>query len=168
MTLKEKIISQFDNIKLEIDKLEEKKRLLRGDTRYTEEYKRQSLKVIEKDIKGFEMELVDFIKTAAKKELQVEEVKNTNTDIETSNILKMLDMTRDTMTEDKLQDIYNNNINDPLIADTISSIAESKNINIDRPVNEKEMLGRRVNKLVSTIENQGVDNLGVALSLQSL
>lgn len=168
MSLKEKIISQFDNVKLEIDKLEDKKKLVRTDIRYTEEYKKESIKNIEKNIKELESELTEFIKAAAKKELQVEEAKNTNTDIETSNILKMLDTTRDTMTEDRLQDIYNNNINDPLITETIYSIAESKNININRPVNEKEILEKKVDKLINTIGNQGADSLGVAISLQLL
>lgn len=167
--IREDINKIIDEVHPSVEAIEEQKSALEISKDYTEEYKNKMNQKLNESLNSIHTEVSNKIRAIAEKEIErLMPGANPNSEMATANILKMMDMTKDTMTQESLQEILNKNTTDALVVSAALSISQSKNINIDKPIDKSTIILQSTNDLINKINTEGLNSLGTSLALNYL
>lgn len=131
--LKDKVKKVIDNGKNKLKKIAEKTIKVSESPMYTSEYKQQVINELIPDIVSIKEEVSKNVEGIFNNEIN--SIKNTNVfngsdDLETSNILKMLELSKNAITEKEINYLADRYKDNGIVKKVLRAIAKEKNIAI--------------------------------------
>ncbi|HAE61173.1 MAG TPA: hypothetical protein DCG38_02385 [Eubacteriaceae bacterium] len=169
--LKKNVVLIIENATKEVQALNDKLLEVKQGNTYSAEYKANleadtNAKIQEINTRTAEKIKPLFSEAIAKLDHKYKFDDETN--VTTSNILSMLTLSKNSLTEAELQQILDENAQNNVITRAVLGIAEDKHINLNRPVDARQQLETWGNRLYTDLLTTGIDNLGGALMMEYL
>lgn len=169
--LKKTVLSIIETATQEVQALNDKLlEVKQGDT-YSAEYKTKLEDDTKAKIQEINTRTAEKIKPLfddAIAKLDSKHKFDSETNITTSNILNMLTLSKNSLTEAELQQILDENSQNNVVTRSVLGIAQERNINLESPIDERVELKNYRDKMYKELTTTGVDNLGGALLLNYL
>jgi hypothetical protein len=162
----------IENASKEVQALNDKLLEVKQGNTYSAEYKANLESETKAKIQEINTRTAEKIKPLFAEAIEKLDHKNkTNaekTDITTANILSMLSLSKNSLTESELQQILDENSQNKIITRSVLGVAEERHINLDRPADARQQLETWGNRLYTDLVTTGLGNLGGALMMQYL
>ncbi|MGI6601355.1 MAG: hypothetical protein ACOX3N_06015 [Dethiobacteria bacterium] len=164
--LKKNLRVTLDNFNGKFQAIESKANELQADSKYSKEYKVKKEKELSRELEAVKQEAVKKISSIFDNEinrLNSINIFDADDDIKTSNILKMLELSKDSLTEKEIQHLAKHNEDSPIVMRTLKAIAESRSlrVDIDFQLPDTERLNQAKNNFLEAISS----NNGLKLEL---
>lgn len=98
-----------------------------------------------------------------------EKEKRKDTDnLETNNILKFIELTKDTLTEKEIEELLEDNKENYLVERALYGIAEKKGFHVSKRVDKIRQLATARDEIIRSIKVNGLNSMGTFLRLKYL
>lgn len=165
--LKKNLRVTLDNFNGKFQAIESKANELQADSKYSKEYKVKKEKELSRELEAVKQEAVKKISSIFDNEinrLNSINVFNVGDDIKTSNILKMLELSKDSLSAKEIEHLAKHNKDSPIVMRTLKAIAEGRSlrVDIDFQLPDTEKLNQAKNNFLEAITSNSALKLELA------